>query len=202
MLDEPLAHDPARPGDHVDDALRNPSLEDKLPQPQRRERRQLRRLQHDRVAGRERGPELPARDVEREVPRHDQPANAERLAKGDVGAAVDGNRLAVVLVHGAGVEMEDVGDHRHLAARTGDRLSHVPRLDLRQLLGVVLDETREPPEQAGAIGHPDGAPGGERGARTCHGLVDGGHVCRLQLGDRLLRRRVEDSERHEPGVAR
>ena len=60
MLDEPRADDRALADDDVDDALRDPRLERELGEPQRRERRQLGRLQHDRVAARERRPELPA----------------------------------------------------------------------------------------------------------------------------------------------
>ena len=33
MLDEPLSDDAARPGEHVDDALRDPGLEDELLKP-------------------------------------------------------------------------------------------------------------------------------------------------------------------------
>jgi hypothetical protein len=76
-----------------------------------RERRQLGRLEHDRVAAGERRAELPGGDVEREVPRHDQPDDAERLAEGHVDAAGDRDRRAVVLVDRACVVVEDVGDH-------------------------------------------------------------------------------------------
>ena len=89
MLDQPLPDDGALADDDVDDALGNAGLERELAEPQRRERRQLRRLQHDGVAARERRPELPRRDVEREVPRRDQADDAERLAERHVDAARD-----------------------------------------------------------------------------------------------------------------
>ena len=44
-------------------------------------------------------------------------------------AARDRDRLAVVLVHRARVEVEDVGDHPDLAARVGDRLADVAGLE-------------------------------------------------------------------------
>ena len=119
---------------------------------------ELGRLDHDRVAARERGAELPRCDVEREVPGDDQPDDAERLAERHVDAACDGNRLAVVLVDGACVEVEDVRDHPDFAARARDRLADVPRLDLRQLLAVLLDERREPPKQPAAVGRRNSAP--------------------------------------------
>ena len=81
MLDQPLPDDRARPDDDVQDALRDPGLERELGKAQGRERRQLGRLEHDGVPAGERGAELPARDVEREVPGHDQADDAERLAE-------------------------------------------------------------------------------------------------------------------------
>ena len=56
----------------------------------------------------------------------------------------DGDRLAAVLVDGAGVEVEDLRDHPDLAARPRDRLADVLRLDPCEFLGVLLDERREP----------------------------------------------------------
>ena len=164
MLDEPLPDDGALADDDVDDAFGDAGFEDELGEPERGERRQLGRLQDDGVPAGERGPELPGRDVEREVPGHDQPDDAERLAERQVDAAGDGNRLAVVLVDGAGVEVEDVGDHPDLAARAGDRLADVRRLDPRELLGVLLDERREPPQQPPPVGGRDGPPGRVSGA--------------------------------------
>ena len=194
VLDHPLADDRALAGDDVDDALGDPGLERELGEPQRRERCQLRRLEDDRVPAGERGAELPAGDVEREVPGDDQPDDAEGLAEGEVDAAGDRDRLAVVLVDRARVEVEDLGDHPDLAARAGDRLAHVLRLDACELLAVLLDERGQPAQEAGPVGRRDGAPGGEgclragdRGVR----LLDAGLG---ELRDRLLGRRVEDSD--------
>ena len=142
------------------------------------------------------GPSFQRGDVEREVPRDDQPDDAERLAEGHVDAAGDGDRLAVVLVDGAGVEVEDVGDHADLAARAGDRLADVLRLDPRELLGVLLDERREAAQQPAAIGGRNGAPSGKRRARASNsrvGLLDPG---RVERRDRLLGRRVDDGDGH------
>ena len=173
-----------------------PGLERELAEPERRQRRQLGRLDHDRVAGRERRADLPARDVEREVPGRDQADDAERLAEGDVDAAGDGDRLAVVLVDGAGVEVEDLRHHADLAAGTRDRLAGVRRLEPRERLVLLLDERREAAEQAGAVGRSDGAPRREGGLRPGDGgvgLLDPGL---LELGDRLLGGGIEDGQRH------
>ena len=194
VLDHPLADDRALAGDDVHDALRDPSLERELGEPQRREGRQLRRLEHDRVPAGERGAELPARDVEREVPGDDQADDPEGLAEGEVDAAGDRDRLAVMLVDRACVEVEDLGDHPDLAARAGDRLAHVLRLDACELLAVLLDERGQPAQEAGPVGGRDCAPGGEGCLRACDrgvGLLDAGL---RELCDGLLGRRVEDRD--------
>ena len=77
----PPADHAARPGDDVQHSLRQARVEGDPLQLERGQRRQLGRLQHDRVAGRERGRHLPGGDHEREVPRHDQ-ARPRRAARG------------------------------------------------------------------------------------------------------------------------
>ena len=142
------------------------------------------------LPARERRPELPGGDVEREVPRRDQPDDAERLAERHVDAARDRDRLAEVLVDRAGVVVEDLRHHPDLAARAPDRLADVPRLDLRQLLEMLLDERREPAQQPGPVGRRDRTPRRERRLRPRDrgvGLLDPG---RFELGDDLLGRRI------------
>src|SRR5262245_11154399 len=151
MLDEALADARALPDDDVHDTLRDPGLEAELAEPERRERRQLGRLQDDGVAARERRAELPARDVGREVPRDDEPDHAERLAERGGHASRDGDRLAAVLVDRACIEVEDLRDHADLAASPRDRLADVLGLDPRELLAVLLHQGREPPEKLPAI---------------------------------------------------
>ena len=152
MLDQALPHDRALADEDVHDAVRNPGLEAQLAEPQRGERRQLGRLEDDRVATGERRPELPAGDVRREVPRDDEPDDAEWLTERGSDSAGHGDRLAAVLVDGSGVEVEDLRHHADLAARSGDRLAHVLRLDPSELLGVLLDQRRESPKKAASIG--------------------------------------------------
>src|SRR5262245_51954175 len=152
MLDEALADDRALPDDDVHDTLRDPGLEAELAEPERRERRQLGRLQDDGVAARERRTELPARDVRREVPRDDEPDDAERLAERGRNASRDRDRLAAVLVDGARVEVEDLRDHADLASRARDGLADVLGLDPRQLLAVLLHQRRDPAQELRAVG--------------------------------------------------
>ena len=72
-----------------------------LGEPQRAERRELRRLQHDGVARGERGAELPRRHVERVVPRRDRPDDAERVAAEE--------RRVVLEVLARGAALEEAG---------------------------------------------------------------------------------------------
>ncbi len=198
MLDQPLAHDGALADEDVHDPLGDPGLETELTEPDGRERRELGGLEDDRVPARERGPELPARDVRREVPGDDEPDHAERLAERRGDAACYRDRLAEVLVDRAGVEVEHLRDHADLAAGAGDRLADVLGLDPGELFEVVLDQAREPPQEPRAIGRGDRAPAGIGGLRARDGRVGLLHPCLLELGDRLLGGRVQDGQRHGP----
>ena len=139
-------------------ALRQPGLEGQLGQAQRGERRQLGGLQHHRVAAGQRRAELPAGDQQREVPRRDQPDHAERLVEGHRHATGHRDGVAQVLVDRTGVVVEHVGHRADLATARGDRLADVGRLELRELLAVLLDRGRP----AGGAAGPD--PSGRRPA--------------------------------------
>ena len=85
-----------------------------------------------------------------------------------------GHGRAPVLVHRAGVEVEDLGDHGHLVAALGDGLADVGRLQPGQLLTVLLDLGGEPPQQAGPVGRghrPPGRAGLERPGHRRVGLL-------------------------------
>ena len=132
-------------------------------EPQRRERRLLRRLEHDGAAGRERRRELPGRHHQRRVPRNDLPDHADRLAQ-RIGVEIAGLRQADGLAGQLGGPAGRVADH--LAAHgdvgmadIGDRLAVVERLELGQLVAVLLDQLGEPPHQLGAVAAAHAAPG-------------------------------------------
>ncbi len=129
VLDEPLPALAAGAGDDVEDALGEADLDRDPLELERAQRRQLGRLQHDRVAGGERRPELPGGDRQREVPGHDQADDAERLAEGHVDAAGDRDRVAEQPLRAGRVVAEGVGDHPDLAAGVADRLAGVARLE-------------------------------------------------------------------------
>ena len=195
-MDQTLAHHATRTDEHIEHALRDPRVERELSETERGHRRQLRGLEHHGIAARERRTDLPARDVEREVPGHDEAHNPERLAKGHVDAAGDRDGMPVVLVDRAGVEMEDLGHHPHLAAQVRDGFADVPGLEQREFLGVLLNEPSEAAQQTGAVGGRHRAPPWKRGLRRRDRAVRFLDTRRLQLGERLLRRRVQQAECH------
>ena len=158
VVDEPLAALAARAGDDLDDALRQPGLERQLGEAQRRQRRELGRLEDDRVARRERRAHLPRGDRQREVPGRDEPDDAERLADGEPEPAGDRDRVAQQPLGRRRVVAEGVGHHPHLAARVADRLAGVARLEHRELLVVLGDGVGQPVQQPGAVARRDRAP--------------------------------------------
>ena len=160
---------------------RDARLERELGEPQRRQRRQLGGLQHERVAGRQAGRHLPGGDRQREVPRDDQADDAERLAEREVDAAGDRDRVAQQPLGRAGVVAERVDDHAHLAERVADRLAGVARLEDGELVDVLGQRVGQPVQQHRAVGRADGAPGRERGLRGGDGgvgLLEAGRVDR------------------------
>ncbi len=143
VLDQTPADNRALAGDDVEDAFGDVCFERQFGEPENGKRRQLGGLENDGIAACERRADLPARDVEREVPRHDEADDAERLAERRRHAAGGRNRVAVVLVDCAGVEVEDLRHHADLAAGARDGLADVLRLDPGKLFVVLLDERRE-----------------------------------------------------------
>ena len=157
---------------------------------QRRERRGLRRLEHDRVAGGESRRELPGEHQQWEVPRDDLPGDAES-------AGVRAESGVIELVRPARVVEEPRGDQRHVDVATLlDRLAVVEALGDGELAGALLHEARDAEEVLAAIAAAHLRPGLLVGAtsggdRAVDILVTG----RGDLGDVLLRRRRDGVER-------
>ena len=135
----------AEAGHDAEDAGRDPRLQREFGEPQCGQRRLLRGLEHERVAGGERRPDLPGRHDHREIPGHDGPDHADRLATDQRERVLRGRRdFAVDLVDGLGVPADAArgGGNVHLQ-RIADRLAHVQRLEQRQFRGGGLDEPCE-----------------------------------------------------------
>ena len=137
-------------------------------------RRQLARLEHERVAGREAGRDLPGGLEERVVPGRDQRADPERLvddaAEHVLAAGVDdpsgvlGRDAAVVPEH-----RDHVGD---VVLALDQPLAGVARLGQRHLGDVALEEVGHPQQQVAPL-----AGGGRRPRPVVEGVVrrtDGG----------------------------
>ena len=147
------------PGDDGEDALGEPGLEGELAEPHRGQRGQLGGLEHDGVAGRQGRGEAPAGDRHREVPRHDDPDDAERLLERDVEAAGDRDLPAEQPLRRGRVVGQHVADVAGLPAGVADRVAGVGHLELGQLLEVVVDDLGEPAQQPATVGRGHGAPG-------------------------------------------
>ena len=101
-----------------------PDLDADRGEGERGQRREFRRLQHHRIAGRERRRDLPGEHQQREIPRDDLPAHADGLRP---------RKLALDQRRPAGVMVEMAGDQRNVdVARLADRLAVVDRLQHRQ----------------------------------------------------------------------
>ena len=70
-------------GDDVDDARRQARLDADFGERQRRQRREFGGLQHHRIAGGQRRRDLPGEHQQREIPRNDLPADADRPLPGN-----------------------------------------------------------------------------------------------------------------------
>ena len=81
MLGDRAAGARSHAGDDVDDAFGNAGFSDQFAQAQGRQRSLLGGLQDDRVAAGQRGSELPCGHQEREIPRNNLAADADRLAQ-------------------------------------------------------------------------------------------------------------------------
>ena len=168
-----------------------------------RQRRELGRLEDDRVARRERRPHLPAREHQREVPRHDLPDDADRHAQDVVQeAALDRHDAPLDLVrHPAEVAERRTpcaGRPRRDASRIGCPVSR--GLQRGELVGVRLDRVGEPQQQPTAIGGRGRAPRRERRARRVDRAIDVGGLRLGHVGELRAVVRIEDLER--PAVGR
>ena len=194
--DERVADRRARAGDDVEHAGRQDLGRD-LGQDQGGQRGPCRRLEDDRVAGRERRSDLPAGHHDRVVPRGDRGDHADRLAPDHRGVAVHVlvGRLALHHPRGAGEEAQVVDDDRDLVDRGADRLAGVLRLEAAELVGARLDGVGELEEHAAALGGGRVLPGLEGGRGGVRGTIDVLGAGCLDLGDDLAVGRVLDIER-------
>jgi hypothetical protein len=135
---------------------------EQLDEPRRGQRRLLRRLEDDGVAGHERRRDLPGGDGDRVVPGHDQRHDAARLVDHEVGRAPSAlERPPAVQRAKLGVLLDRADAGLDAAERVGDGLAALARLELGQLARVLAD--------AAGAGLQDGRPLGRVGPRPRRG---------------------------------
>ena len=134
----------AGPGQHVEHAGREPRLGEALGDVETGARCLVAELEDDRVAVDEGGCELPHGDRDREVPRRDQADDAERPAHRV--EPLERNRRGVDLADRAPRlargEAQDRRGAGRLHSRLAERLAHLGRHVLRDLLRPRLDRVR------------------------------------------------------------
>ena len=175
-------------GDDVDDARRQPRLLEDLAEPQGRERRRLRGLQHDGVAACERWRNLPRRHQQREVPRDHLADDAQRLG-------LAAGEREVELVGPTCVVEEVLRRERNVdVARFADRLAAVHRFEAREFARALLHDARDAEQVAAALFARQLAPCRQRLLRGANGSVDVLLRALRHFADRLLGRRIDRRE--------
>jgi ParB family chromosome partitioning protein len=142
---------------------------------QRRERRQLRGLAHDGVAGRERGRDLPRPQEQREVPWRDAADDAHRLLQHERELSVVGRRhdAAGARAPELRVEVERASGLGDLVAVLDERLAALGRHHGRQLLRARSQARGDRVERVGAERGRGARPAGRGSARSANRL---GHL--------------------------
>src|SRR5215217_1817676 len=183
VLDESLSDLATRAYEDVDDAVWNAGLARYALELDGCEGCELGGLENERVARRERRRHFPARDGKREVPRDDEPDDAQRLAERNIHAPGDRDGVAEQALGHPGVVVEGLGYHPHLAAGITYRLARVPGFQLRQVLLFRIQGVGEAAEQSRAVGGFYVSPRRERFSGAGDnpvGVVFGGGVQALQ----------------------
>ena len=179
--------------DDIDDTVRETRLAGELGHPERRERRLLGRLEHDRVPAGQGGSPLPREHQQREVPGDDLADHSDGLPQGiREEVATDRDGPAFDLVGPAGVIPERVADPFHVPLGIRDRLAAVERLEGCQVGGVLLDQVGQLEQEFPLFGGVHGAPGArlQRPSRRLHRPVDVGRARGRDLRDDIARGRV------------
>ena len=182
------------PEDDVQHSLRK-VLGRELGEARRGQGRLLGGLQHHRVPGGQRWPDLPDRHHQGVVPRRDLADDADRLAADHrrVAAHVLAGGEAVEGARHTGEEAQVVDQDRHLVGlHRLDRLADIQGLELRQLIAVLLERVGDSQQRQGALAGRSLGPLRECALGGLHRGVD--VVLAGQRGGRdlLARGRVQD----------
>ena len=133
----------ARAGDDLEHALGQAGLLEDLRELEVGERAHGGRLEDHHVAGRQGRPGLPRGHEHRVVPRRDADGDADGLAHHHAhGVARYLERLAVLVLDHAGVQLEGVRGVEHVHARLLEELAHLRALEAGEVLGALAQERR------------------------------------------------------------
>ena len=135
MADQRIADIASGTRQHVDHARRK-DLGKRLGERERGQRRAGGRLEDDRVARRERRPDLPRGHVERVIPWRDRRDDPDRIATDERGVTRQVLRRGEAINDPAGAceEPEEVGTDGHLVDRRADGLAGVLALEPAELV--------------------------------------------------------------------
>ena len=182
----------------ADQAVGNARLLEGLPDPLAEQRRQLRRLEDDAVAGHQGDRDLAERNRPRVVPRGDHGDDAERL-EADLRLLAEEQSLAhpdLLVVEDrralGGDPVEGV-DRRHHLHRVGlgDRLALLGGQQPGDLLGIAGEDLGGPLEVASAVLQRELAPERLHLGDVVDGALDVGRLDRRHRSDQLAGRGVE-----------
>ena len=151
-----------------------------------------RRLEDDRAAGRERGPDLAGGHRRRKVPRCDEHRDADRLV-GHQDPLVPARGGAVVPHHPdclLGEPAEELGGVADLRPGVGEDLPVLAGDQLGELLGLHGEQLEGTAQDLGALPRRPGRPAGQRGVRRGYRGVAVRFRRRGHLGDHLAGGRV------------
>ncbi len=142
MLGDGRAGGFAVTGNDVDHAVGEAGFLGQLADAQRRQRRLLGRLEHDRASRRQRRAPLPRLHQQREIPGDDLPDHADRLMTGVAEIrAVDRDGLAFDLVGPAGIVAVAIDRQRQIGgSAVVDRLAVVQRFQRGQFFEILFDQ--------------------------------------------------------------
>ena len=146
---------------HVEHAGRHAGALRQFGHGQRRQRRLLGRLDHHRAAGGQRRRHLARDHRDREVPRRDRRAHADRLLDDEVALVVVGGRdgLAVDALGLLGEPLDEAGAVADLALGLGQRLALLGGHDARQVVGMLVQQVEPLHQDRAALLGGLGAPG-------------------------------------------
>ncbi len=172
-------------GHEAEDALRQQAV-DELGQPQRGQRRLVRRLHHDGVAGGERRRRLAGREHEGMIERDDAADHAEWLAHGEVHrVGSHGDRGALHLGDQAGIEIELGRRHRRVPHHLGEGIAAIGGIDHGELVAVLAQDLGDRAQHLGTFERRHPAPFLERGLGRGDGSFGVGHRAVDHLAQRL-----------------